>query len=200
MTIIEISSGSSELTPGQFWAHNFVFIFACLMLFVGLNLRDSTLNATRSYTNLEAGIQADYPQNWLIDTEGDYVFRVRDFSEIGYPTTILVAVRPVAANTPPRYLFDALTLNRSQILASYKVLASSIPFTLPDETSASTMEYTFVAAGNNPFLESVPIVVRGIDILTIRRGQAIIITFLSESSDYDKNYAIFQRFIGSLEF
>ena len=200
MTIIEISSASGELTPGQFWAHNFVVIFACVMLFVGINLRDSTLNATKSYTNLEAGIRAEYPQNWLIDTEGDYVFRVRDFSTIGYQTTIQVAVRPVGANTPPSYLFNALTLNRSQILASYKVLASSIPFTLPDETQAEAMEYTFVDSGNNPFLESVPIVVRGMDVLMIRRGQAIIVTFLSESNNYNENYAIFQRFFSSLEF
>jgi hypothetical protein len=79
-------------------------------------------------------------------------------------------------------------------------LASGLPFILPDETEARAMEYTFVDSGNNPFLESVPIVIRGLDVLTIRRGQAIIITFLSESNKYNQNYAVFDRFIGSLEF
>jgi hypothetical protein len=200
MTIVEISNIANELTPRQAWGHNLVVMLSVLMFFVGVNLRDSTLNATRSYTNLEAGIRAEYPQNWLIDTSGDYVFRVRDVSQIGYPTTIQISVRPVGADTPPRYLFDALTLNRSQTLASYNVLASGLSFILPDETEANAMTYYFVASGNNPFLQSVPIVVRGIDILTIRRGQAIIITFLSESNSYDQNYAVFQRFISSLEF
>ncbi|MEO8607640.1 MAG: hypothetical protein ABI690_07155 [Chloroflexota bacterium] len=200
MTIVEITTTANELTPRQLWGHNVVVIFSILMFVVGINLRDSTLNATRSYTNLEAGIRAEYPQNWLIDSSGDYVFRVRDVSQIGYPTTIQISVRPVSAETPPRYLFDALTLNRSQTLASYSVLASALSFTLPDETEANAMQYTFVATGNNPFLQSVPIVVRGIDILTIRRGQAIIITFLSDSNSYDQNYAVFQRFISSLEF
>lgn len=200
MTIIEISNVANEFTPRQIWGHNLVIILCVVMLFIGVNLRDSTLNATRRYTNLEAGIRAEYPQNWLIDTSGDYVFRVRDVSQIGYPTAIQISVRPVGANTPPRYLFDALTLNRSQTRASYSVLASGLPFILPDETEARAMEYAFVASENNPFLESVPIVVRGLDVLTIRRGQAIIITFLSESNKYDQNYAVFDRFIDSLEF
>src|SRR5689334_1833197 len=165
MTIVEITHFAGELTPRQVWGHNLVVILSALMLFVGINLRDSTLNATRSYSNLEAGIRAEYPENWLIDTSGDYVFRVRDVSQIGYPTTIQIAVRPVGADTPPRYLFDALTLNRSQTLASYNPLASGLSFILPDETEASAMKYTFVASGNNPFLQSIPIVVRGVDIL-----------------------------------
>jgi hypothetical protein len=200
MTIVEITNIANDLTPRQTWSHNLVLILSGLMFFVGINLRDSTLNATRQYTNLEAGIRVEYPQNWLIDADGDYVFRVRDVSQIGYPTTIQISVRPVGADTPPRYIFDALTLNRSQTLASYSVLASGLSFILPDETEASAMEYTFVASGNNPFLQSVPIVVRGVDILTIRRGQAIIVTFLSESNSYNQNYAVFQRFINSLEF
>ena len=200
MTIVEITNIANELTPRQAWSHNLVLILSGLMFFVGINLRDSTLNATRQYTNLEAGIRVEYPQNWLIDAGGDYVFRVRDVSQIGYPTTIQISVRPVGADTPPRYIFDALTLNRSQTLASYNPLASGLSFILPDETEASAMEYTFVASGNNPFLQSVPIVVRGVDILTIRRGQAIIITFLSESNNYNQNYAVFQRFLNSLEF
>lgn len=200
MSIVEITNIANELTPRQVWGHNLVLILSGLMLFVGINLRDSTLNASRSYTNLEAGIRAEYPQNWLIDSGEDYVFRVRDVSQIGYPTTIQIAVRPVGADTPPRYLFDALTLNRSQTLSSYSVLASGLSYILPDETEVNAMEYTFVATGTNPFLQSVPSVVRGIDILTIRRGQAIIITFLSEANSYDQNYAAFQRFMSSLEF
>lgn len=199
MTIIEIGT-AKELTPRQRWGHNFVFAFALIAFFIGVNLRDSALNATWVYTNTEAGIRAEYPQNWLIDTQGDYVFRVRDVSQTGYPTTIQLAVRPVSPDTPPRYVFDALTLNRSQTLASYNVLSSGLSFILPDESSASLMNYTFAATENDPFLESIPIVVRGQDILTIKRGQAIIISFLTEAAAYNQNYAIFERFISSLEF
>jgi hypothetical protein len=199
MTVIEIGPGK-ELSARQRWGHNLVMLFAVFAFVIGINLRDSALNAIWIYTNTEAGIRAKYPQNWLIDTDGDYVFRVRDISKTGYPTTIQVSVRPVSADTPPRYIFDALTLSRSQTLASYNVLASNIEFVLPDESVATIMNYTFAATENDPFLESVPIVIRGQDILTIRRGQAIIITFLTESVAYQQNYAIFERFINNLEF
>jgi hypothetical protein len=199
MTVIEIGPGK-ELSARQRWGHNLVMLFAVFAFVIGINLRDSALNAIWIYTNTEAGIRAEYPQNWLIDTDGDYVFRVRDISKTGYPTTIQVSVRPVSADTPPRYIFDALTLSRSQTLASYNVLASNIEFVLPDESVATIMNYTFAATENDPFLESVPIVIRGQDILTIRRGQAIIIIFLTESVAYQQNYAIFERFINNLEF
>jgi len=200
MSAFEIRDPRDDLTARQRWAHNLLILFALSAFFIGVNLRESTLNATWVYTNTEAGIRAEYPQNWLIDTQGDYVFRVRDVSQIGYPTTIQLSVRPVGPNAPPRYIFDALTLNRSQTLAQYNVLSSGTLFTLPDESSATLMDYTFATTENDPFLKNVPVIVRGQDILTIRRGQAIILTFLSESTEYEQNYGIFERFISSLEF
>jgi len=200
LTIIAIKAGAAELNAKQRWANTLAFLFSALAFIIGINLRDSALNATWVYTNTEAGIRVEYPQNWLIDTEGDYVFQVRDVSQTGYPTTIQISASPVSLDTPPRYIFDALTLNRSQTLASYSVLSSGLPFVFPDETQATIMNYAFAATYANPFVESVPIVVRGQDILTIKRGQAIIITFLTDSLSYDLTYPIFERFINSLEF
>jgi len=62
------------------------------------------------------------------------------------------------------------------------------------------MEYTFASSESDPFLQSVPIVARGQDVLTIKRGQAIIISFLSASTTYERDYAMFEQFINSLEF
>ena len=140
------------------------------------------MNATTIYVNTEVGIRAEYPQNWLIDNQGNYIFRVRNISELGYPTTIQVAVEPVSQDTTARYIYDALTLHRSQTLSSYNVLSSGVAYCLPDETTATVMNYTFAASENAPFLASIPVVVQGQDILAIRRGQAIIVSFLSRPS------------------
>jgi hypothetical protein len=175
-------------------------VFALLTFIIGINLRDSVLNATWLYTNTEAGIRAEYPQNWLIDTQGEYIFRVRDTSQLGYPTTIQVSTQPVGPDTPLRYIVDALSLNRAQILDSYSVLSSGRSITLHNESVGLIIDYTFAANENDPFLESIPIVVRGQDILAVKRGQVIIITFLSGSTTYDRNYQRFERFMDSLEF
>lgn len=199
MSFIETLSGRDELSYRQRWSHYFALLFGVAALFIGVNLRDSALNATVVYTNSQAGIRAEYPDKWLIDQSGDYIFRVRDVAEAGFKTTIQVAARPVSATTSARNLIDALSLDRAQTLASYTVFEIR-PFLLPNEVEATAVTYTYVASESNPFLESVPFVVEGMDILAISRGQAIIITFLSDSRTYERNYPRFQQFLNSLEF
>jgi hypothetical protein len=200
MQVLEISGNEPSLTNLQRWSLAFALLFALGSFVIGINLRDSTLNATWIYSNTAVGIRAEYPQNWLIDTEGGYIFRVRNISQLGFPTTIQVSLQPISQETTARYIFDSLTLNRSQTLASYNVLSSGLAFILPDESSATVMNYTYAAAENDPLLESVPVVVRGQDVLTIKRGQAIIISFLSASENFGQDYPIFERFLNSLEF
>jgi hypothetical protein len=198
MTLIEIRPESSELTLRQRWSHYFTLIYGALALLIGINLRDSTINATRLYDDIQAGIRAAYPQNWVIDTDGDYIFRVRDMAQVGFKTTIQVEIRPVSLSTTTRNLIDLLTLDRSQTLAAYTVLSTS-PYTL-NEREAVALQYTFVSSGDNPFLQSLPIVVEGLDILINRGGQTLIVSFLSDANRYEQNLPTFERFLADLEF
>lgn len=200
MAIIEIGAAQPvELTQRQRWSHYFVFFYAALAIFIGYNLRVATLTATVPYINSEVGIRAAYPQRWLIDTSGNYVFRVRDLPQLGFKTSIQVDVQPVSINTSARNLLDTLSLSRVSTLSGYRVLSRQ-PYILPDEQEATAMVYVYVSSDDNPFLETVPTVVEGMDILTIRRGQAIIVTFLSDSNTFDENLPVFERFLDDLEF
>lgn len=199
MTFIEATSRQDETTYRQRWSHYFALLFGAVALFVGVNLRDSALSASKLYTNSQAGIRAEYPENWLIDEDGDYVFRVRDMAEVGYKTSIQVSARPVSSATTSRNLVDILTLSRAQTLASYVVFETR-PYLLPNEDPATAVTYSYVASETDPFLQSIPVVVEGMDILTISRGQAIIITFVSDSRTYDQNLLHFQQFLANLEF
>jgi hypothetical protein len=200
MAVIEYGAMPGDLTQRQRWSFYFALIFGAVSLVIGVNLRDSALNATTLYTNSQAGISAEYPQNWLIDeAPPEYIFRVRDPSQTGFKTTFQVAVSPVSASTSARNILDSLSMNRAPTLDGYRILSSE-PFTLPDESGATAMSYTFVATETNPFLESIPVVVEGFDILTIRGGQAIVITFLSDTESYDQNYALFEQFLRNLRF
>lgn len=188
-----------ELTFRQRWSHYLAVIFSAVGLVIGLNLRDATLNATTLYVNSQAGIRAAYPANWLIDESGSYVFRVRDVARAGFNTAIQVATRPVSPVTSTRNVLDDLNLNRAQTLAAYEVLAEE-GFTLPDEVAATAMSYTFVETQDNPFLQGLPVVVQGLDILTLRGGQALIITFLADAADFEQLRPTFEQFIRNLEF
>lgn len=199
MELIEIPGLQTEETRRQRWSHFLTLFAAALMLFYGWNTRNNTLNATVAYNNVRAGIAANYPQNWLIDEDGDYIFRVRDMSRVGFKTTLLIQTRPIGPQTTPRTILDTLNINRPRTLVGYDTLSTE-EITLPDDSPAVAMNYTFVATETNPFLESFPIVVAGRDILTVRGGQAIIITFRTEARTFADDLAILNRFLASLEF
>ncbi len=199
MTIVEVVEQQPRVSQRQRWGNYFVYIYAVISLFIAVNLGTSTIYASRFYNNPQAGIQAYYPQNWLIDTDGDYIFRVRDMHQPQFKTTIQVSVLPVTINTQARNLLDSLILSRSRTLAAFDVLDNA-PYIMPDESEATAMTYTYVESGTDPFLASLPIVVEGLDILVIRGGQAILITFLSEAEQYEENLEYFERFVNELRF
>jgi hypothetical protein len=190
----------NTLSQRQRWSFYLTLFVGVAAFLFGANLRDSVLNATTLYVDSQAGIRAWYPKNWLIDTTGDYVFRVRDFRTTGFHTTIQVAIQPVSAeNTSERNVLDALTLRRSQILPSYAI-QSLEQYVLPDGVEAVRVNYTYVSSEVNPFLENVPEVVQGVDIVANQEGQALVISFQSGLTDYDRKFALFERFMQTLEY
>ncbi len=197
-----LDSGRAEavlLTPRQRWSLVFSFMLIGLGLVAGANLRDSSLNQTLLYSNVEAGITALYPYRWLLSEGEDYVFRVEDTAQLGFNTLIEVRTLPVGPDTSERNLLDRLTLRRSQTLIDYTVLGYDI-YVLPDDSSAVTMSYSYISRDTSPFLEGVSAIVAGLDLLLISRGQAVIVSFRADASVFQRERAILDRFIQSLEF
>jgi hypothetical protein len=146
LTLVEVRQDQDRLSYRQRWGHYFALIFGVIAFAIGVNLRDSALNATTLYSNSQAGLRVRYPENWLIDEGGaDYVFRIQDATEIGYKTTIQVAIRPVSPTTTARNVLDTLSLGRAPTLAAYNVLSIE-PYVLPDETEAVALNYPFSKA------------------------------------------------------
>jgi hypothetical protein len=199
MEVIGILSESTGLTLRQRWANVFVFLISALMLLFGLNFRNQVLTASTYYESFEAGIRAFYPENWLIDSSGNYVFRVRDMSRTGYKTTFQVAVQPVGPDAQERNLADRLTLDRLQTFTDYRV-QPLVPYLLLSGIEAQAMFYTFVTTDASPFLQGVPTVVQGLDILVIRGGQAVIISYRADADNFDEELMRFERFLQDLEF
>ncbi len=199
-TIVEIGQQLSQGTLRQRWSHYFVLLYALVSFVVGINLRDSTLNAVTGYVDLQSGVRAAYPQAWVIDRQGDYVFRVRDLSRVGFKTAIIVDTQPVSLNATTRNLLDAILLDRANTLTGFQVLAVDDTYTLPDGTPATSMTYTFVDVEVNPVLQTLPIVVEGIDVIAIRQGQSVVVSFLADANTFEQDQAVFDRFLTTLEF
>lgn len=199
MEVIEIISESEGLSLRQRWANVFAILVSVLLMLFGLNLRNQVLNASVYYQSPQAGVSAYYPQNWLLDTSEDYVFRVRDMSRTGFKTSFQVTVQPIGDDAVERNVADRLTLDRLQTLTDYRV-QPLVPYALADGTEARAMFYTFTFSDSSPFLQAIPAVVEGLDILAIRGGQAIIISFRADASLFDEELPRFENFLRQLEF
>jgi hypothetical protein len=195
-----IETNSESPSNRERWNHLLALVAAGILFAIGANLRDSAIYASTPYNNLEAGIRVEYPRNWLIDTSDQYILRVRDLAGIGFKTTLQISLQPVGSETSYRTIFDGLTLNRSQILAAYRELSRDDEFLLPNDVIAASMNYTYADLRNDPFQQAIPSVVRGTDVVVIRRGQAIVITFLADASNYQDDLPYFERFLRSLDF
>lgn len=199
-----VMTGSSSLqdfplTRTQRWTNALTVVVALFGLGIGFLMKDQIISATVPFRDLAAGILARYPQGWLLDTAGDYVFRVRDPESPRFLTTLQVQVIAIGQDAAARNILDDLTLQRAQTLAAYRILRA-IPDTLPDGDPTTRVEYVYVATETNPFLEPVPVVVYGVDMVTLKRGQAVIVTFRVEAERFEDEAWRLEQFLASLEF
>ena len=142
---MEFETGRSpaiQITPRQRWSIVLSYFVIIGGLALGVNQRDSLLHQTSTYSNIEAGITAEYPARWLLDESDANIFRVRDMSHRGFNTLIEVSSLPVGADSAERNLLDRLSMQRSQVLIDYTVLGYDT-YRLPDEAQAITMYYSF---------------------------------------------------------
>jgi hypothetical protein len=198
--VIERDARAAGSQPRQRWSHIFTIAYAVLAMFLALQLKAATENATVVYSDPVVGLTVQYPEGWLLDTSGDAVLRVTDESAEGFKTSIEVQALPLGVGLSERNLVDNLILSRSQSLASFDVLERSSITLGESERPATSLVFTYVDSESNPFLESLPTVVEGVDVITTQGGQALIVTFLSDVRAYDTNLAIFQRFLNELDF
>ena len=199
---MEFDTGRSRailFTPRQRWSTVLSVLLILVGLALGINMRDSSIGRSTIYSNVQAGITANYPARWLLDEAGDYVLRVRDMAQRGFNTVIEVTTLPVGPDTSERNLLDNLTLRRAQTLIDYAVLGYD-NYRLPDETAAVSMSYSFVSRDTSPLLQGASTIVAGLDILTFSRGQAVIISFRADADIFQDELRTLHRFIENLEY
>jgi hypothetical protein len=188
----------SPLTFTQRWNSYLAIAMAGVFLFVGITLRNSALDATQPFENLGAGLRAQLPSGWLVDTgSSEYVFRAQDPDALPFKTTLQVSVLTVGPDATPNLVLDLLNLDRAPRFSTYHELSRS------DETlrgdPAKRMIYAYTQDERNPFQATVPIVVQGADVVVLRRGQAVIITYREERSSFDANLYRFENLLQTVE-
>jgi hypothetical protein len=198
--IYYLDESRSELSFSQRWNSYLTIALAISAVLLGLTLRNSTLNASQTFEDLEAGIRAQIPSGWIVDSDNDtdYVFRAQDPNALPFKTLLQVSVIPVGPDAAPDNVLTYLDIQRPAQLSAYtRISVSSI--TLRDGSSAVRMVYAYTQNERNPFLESVPIVVQGVDVVVLRRSQAVIITYREERNSFDDHLYRMDNLLQTLE-
>ena len=189
---------SIALNFTQRWNTYLALAFAALALVIGLTLKNNTLNATQKFEDLEAGVRAQVPANWLVDTGGDdYVFRAQNPHALPFKTILQVSVLTVGDDATPNIILDLLNMNRAPRYSTYSEITRSDDTLRGDP--AKRMEYAYTQFERNPFLATEPLVVKGVDLVVLRRGQAVIITYREERSAFDANLYRFENLLSTVE-
>jgi len=190
---------NAPLTFTQRWNTYLAIVAVIAALTLGLTLRDNTLSATQTFEDLEAGVRAQIPSGWLLDTESEeYVFRAEDPAALPFKTTLQVAIMPVGPDATPGSVLDIIKIQRSIRLSTYREI-SRTEETLRDGSQAVRMKYAYTHDEPNPFLESQPLVVEGVDVVVLRRSQAVIITYREERSIFEDHLYRFENLLRTLE-
>lgn len=198
MTEFPVLDDTPRLTFVQRWNTYLALLTAVAALAIGLTLRNAALNATQRFENLEAGVRAQMPRGWLVDTAGpDFVIRAQDPDALPFKTMLQISVLPIGPDATPNKVLDLLTMQRAARLPAYRELLRADQ-TLRGEP-AKRMEYVYTQDERNPFQATVSLIVRGVDVVVLRRGQAVIITYREERSAFADNLYRFNNLLQTVE-
>ncbi len=173
-----------------------------MALIAGLLLRSSVEGATQLFVDNATGIAARYPTGWLLDRgapSANFVFQVEDPTALSFKTTLSVAIQPIGPNATVYDVAELLTLKQAQTLAAYHYLGLA-PVQLPNGTAATRLSFAYAASDANPFLGSVPVVVRADDVIVLSHGQAIIAAYQADAQSFTANERYFTAFLRTLTF
>jgi hypothetical protein len=199
MSIRLLDERQEGLNRSQLINSAVIVLTALGLLLMGLMMRNSALSASQPFLDEESGIRALIPAGWLITRDDpEFVVQAQDPGAVPFKTVLRVALMPVGEGATSSNIVDQIILDRSARLTAYRT--GAIEEILLDDQPAIQMEYAFVETEPNPFLNTVPVVVQGRDVVIVRGQQALVVTYLEERSRFEENEFLFDNFLARLEY
>jgi hypothetical protein len=176
-----------------------VVLMITLALMFGLGIRQRELGRTVSHVDREAGIEMRYPAGWLLDSaDPAYTLRVSDPNARPFKTLYQITIVPASGQTTVRNVLDTLTLQRSSELSAYRVL--DVGQQSLGGQDLIRMNFVFVETDPNPFIQRLPVVVLGTDVVLIDAERAIVVTYMAKQDTFERGLPGFERFLASLRY
>jgi hypothetical protein len=180
------------------WADWAVVALVAVALVLGWRLREAILSRTIPFTFTGAGISGRCPADWVRETGDDPLLRARNPLGGAFGTVLELRSRPLAAEAQPALALDALALERADQTTAYQTLTTDQ--VLVGGETATRRTFTYVHVDRNPYVNRLPVVVRGMDLALRDDDRVVIVTFLAGVDDFDAHHRYARAFVASLEF
>jgi hypothetical protein len=194
----EAARSTMVLSRNDRFSELIVVLLVAFSVAVGLLLRQQTSGQLWTYQSTEAGVEVEYPAGWLVDESGSYLARIRDPKARPFKTQYQITIIPAGGQTSIRNVLDGLTLQRSINLSAYRVL--SVQNASLGGQTVTQMDFAFVDADPNPFIQRLPVVVLGEDIVIRDGDRAIVLSYMADENTFNSGLPGFQRFLASLRY
>jgi hypothetical protein len=179
------------------WADWFVIGVVVLALLLGWAVKAWAEGGTKSFTDPETGLTLDYPAGWLMGSAGDYVFKARDPHSGPFKITYQVTADKLDP-AHPMSLVDAVNMtsvSRARKLTAFRLLDIETVGEEGQSPSAIWSSYVYVEEKPDPFRESLPAVVLGLDYTAVKGGYLYTFTLLASEADFDEAEKDFKAFL-----
>jgi hypothetical protein len=180
------------------WADLAVMAVVVIALLLGVWLRNATLHRTEGFAFDNLGIAGRAPAGWAKQFGDDPLLRLRDLRSGTFATTVELRRRPLAAEADSVLALDALVLERAAETTAYA--SARTEQVLVRGGAATQRGFTYVAVNHNPYVDQLPVVVRGLDVALRVADQVYIITYQANAEEFDASYFYFRAFIEDLDF
>ena len=180
------------------WADGAVIAVVVIALLLGVWVRNATLHRTEEFAFDNLGVSGRSPAGWARQFGDDPLVRLRDLRSGTFPTTLELRRRPLAAEADVSLALDALVLEHAADATAYTSLGTEQ--VLVHNTTATQRGFTYVAVNHNPYVDQLPVVVRGLDVALRVADQVYVITYIANADEFDASYPYFRAFIEDLEF
>jgi hypothetical protein len=179
------------------WVDLVIVALVALALILGWVLK--TVAETRTVLVEESGLQVRYPANWLrMDAQAPALIEVQDSQATGLATTLTLQRRPLPSGSGQLLasVQQGLSLERGSLWMGYRVLKVEEGIAIAGRQGLR-VSYAYVESNPNPFLTTVPVVMRGEDYIFARDGQAYVFTLTAAEANYGRSQGTLQTFVRS---
>jgi len=194
----EMESHRTIHNPRDLLSGALVVVISAAAIGMGLFVRQLSTTQTWFYESRAGGVTVRYPAGWLVEEQSNNLVKFLDPQSRPFKTQFVITVVPTGVRADVRTALDRITLQRSRELAAYRILGIA---GFADRSAQQTrISFAFVDTDPNPYIERLPIVVFGEDIIFVDGNRAIVLTYMASQQGDGFVKQSFEQFVASLRF